>query len=423
MLFRALSEPHPTNAYDLLIDYLLERVEVSRPWSRSTPTRCARSCSGGEFNPARGIADGSEVNTSQATVVKAQVAVRAGVGILGVAILVGSIGASLLIGAFLFFTLVGGVAGVMLLFAALSWGKVTELVIDSAGVTIHAGEYTRHIPRAEVGGAWLVGSLLGDWALDLGFGFMRPVLLAIGDPQGQVVVARRIAWVRGLDLAQAFSAHGIPFGGEWPFTFHATHLRPSAWPTDVTLPQPGPGRSDPATRTEIARLRKRARLQAAVGWAIVIGLPWIAGALHTDDHRQPLYGFAWFLGTTAFVTFWFVASGPIRSRPWRAARRILRTQPWYASEVLLLGWNQGNATKRYVVVLDRVTGQPHEAYQVKQGGEHGWLQPVERRWLLVTPNGNGKKAIAAPPDRSGLALLARDNLAKVLASTDRRGAG
>jgi len=151
---------------------------------------------------------------------------RAAVGTVGAFILVGGWGAALLVHGLQLFAVAGGAFGVMLLYAALSWGKVSELVIDNSGVTIRAGEYTRHIPRAEVGGAWVVGSLLGDWALDLG-GIGRPVLLAIGDPQGQVVVARRIAWVRGLDLARAFSAHGIPYAGETPFSFHAAQLRRS----------------------------------------------------------------------------------------------------------------------------------------------------------------------------------------------------
>lgn len=361
--------------------------------------------------------------TSGPTVVKARTGVRAGVGAIGVAAVVGGLAAVILIPALAIFAFPVGVVGVMLLYAALSWGKVTQVVVDAEGVTIRAGEYSRHIPRAEVGGAWLVGPLFGGWALDLGLPGLRPVLLAFGDPQGQVVVARRIAWVRERDLAQAFAAHGIPYAGETPYSFGPAHLRWSAWPPDVVPPAAGPGRDDPATKAEIARLRKRARLQALAGWAAIFGLPRIAGSLHAGVHQQPLYGFTAFLSTAAFVAFWIVVFGLIRSRPWRTARKILRDRPWVATEVALLGVNTGISTQRYVVVLDRSTGWPQAAYAVAQGGEHGWLQPVERRWLLLASKDDGKKAIASPPDRSGLAVLVKGDLAKVLALAGQRGAG
>jgi hypothetical protein len=107
---------------------------------------------------------------------------------------------------------------------------------------------------------------------------------------------------------------------------------------------------------------------------------------------------------TMLIAVFVVASSPLRSRTWRTARKTLRSASWELVEVVVLRGSPRDATGRSVVVLHGAHGL-RETWDVRGGGERGWLQPLDRCWFLIAVDPNRRHAALAPTDRRFIADL------------------
>jgi hypothetical protein len=147
-------------------------------------------------------------------------------------------------------------------------------------------------------------------------------------------------------------------------------------------------------------------LIALCGWI----LAWVgingAGMLSHAGRNHAIIFVTWTLAFAGFASLFFVLSAPARNRAWRSARRILNTEPWAPVEALVTtDPEHPSSDNRLVTFIDPRTGRPDRTMMVTQGGEHGWLQPLDRGWFVCAARADGRRAVLAPPDRRAVAQL------------------
>ncbi len=342
-------------------------------------------------------------------VVRANDVVRIGVGLAAVVLAIG-VGTIVIVvptpDAPFWYYLIGAVSLGFVLRPVCSRGVVREVTFTPTEVRVSTRDgLVRRLPRSEVAHVWVSGTVRGGVVLDSGSRFKGASRLLVSAPDNRILLARRIGWFRLDELGSAATRCGYHWLGKVPYEMKPATLGPVPWPADVWPPAAPIGMQDPATVETLRRDRRRARFTALACWAAIVGAIIASSAVASLGPNPFVTVACWVLGLLAAATFFYVVGGVLRNRNWRAAERYLLIQPWQPVEAIVVAEARRSSRQRTVLFLDPGTGWPSYAMAVEQGGERGWLQPIERSRFLVAMSTNGKRAVLAPPDRRAVALL------------------